>query len=52
MTDRAHGAASVTKKYKAPFPFVGGSLKSATIDVSGAHYRNLEMEVLAMLSRE
>jgi hypothetical protein len=46
------GADSVTKQCKAPFPFAGGSLKSVTIDVSGDHYRNLEMEALAMLSRE
>jgi len=46
------GADSVTKDYKAPFPFTGGVLKSISIGVSGAHYRDLETEALAMLSRE
>jgi len=31
---------------------VGGLLNSATINVSGEHYRDLEMEALALLSRE
>jgi len=33
------GADLVTKQCKAPFPFVGGSLKRVTIDVWGAHYQ-------------
>ncbi|MBV8551350.1 MAG: arylsulfatase [Acidobacteriaceae bacterium] len=46
------GADSVTQECKAPFEFRGGSVKSVTINVTGEHYRNLEMEALAMLSRE
>jgi arylsulfatase A-like enzyme len=46
------GADSVTKEYKAPFPWVGGTLKSVTFSVSGEHFRDLETEALAMLARE
>lgn len=43
---------SVTKEYKAPFPWTGAELKSVTFNVSGEQYRDLETEALAMLSRE
>ena len=46
------GADSVSKDSKAPFPFIGATVKSVTINVSGAHYRDLETEALAILSRE
>jgi hypothetical protein len=46
------GADSVTKEYKAPFPAAGFTLKSVEINVSGALYRDLETEALAMLSKE
>jgi arylsulfatase len=46
------GADSVTKECKAPYGFKGAAVKSVTINVTGAHYRDLEIEALAMLSRE
>ena len=46
------GADSVTKEYKDPFPSAGVTLKQVAINVSGAHYRDLETEALAMLSKE
>jgi arylsulfatase len=45
-------ADSVTKEYKAPFLWTGAEVKSVTFKVSGEHYRDLETEALAMLSRE
>jgi len=46
------GADSVTKECKGSFTAKGATVKSVTINVSGDHYRNLEAEALAMLSRE
>ena len=44
-------ANSVTKECKGSFPAKGATVKSVTINVSGDHYRNLDVEALAMLSR-
>ena len=39
----------MTKEYKDPFPSAGVTLKQVAINVSGAHYRDLEAEAPAML---
>jgi arylsulfatase len=45
-------ADAVSKEYTAPNPFTGGTIKKVTINVGGDHYVDLELEALAMLSRE
>ena len=38
--------------YTAPFPFRGGNIREVIIDVSGEQYIDLELEALAMMSRD
>jgi hypothetical protein len=42
----------VSRQYSNPFPFTGGKLLGVAVDVSDEQYLNLELEALAMLSRE
>jgi arylsulfatase A-like enzyme len=44
----------VTKDYpgESPYPFVGGVIREAVVDVSGTPYVDLEKEALAMAKRE
>lgn len=45
-------ADAVSSSYSNPFPFTGGTLAGVTIDVSEESYLDLELEAIAMLSRE
>jgi len=45
-------ADTVSRQYTNPFPFTGGKLLGVGIDVSGEQYLDMELEALAMLSRE
>ena len=45
-------ADTVSRQYTNPFPFTGGKLLGVAVDVSGEQYLDLELEALAMLSRE
>jgi arylsulfatase len=47
-------ASPVTDDYPGmrPFTFTGGTIKEATVDVSGEQYIDLEVEALAMMKRE
>jgi arylsulfatase A-like enzyme len=45
-------ADTVSRQYTNPFPFTGGKLLGLAVDVSDEQYLNLELEALAMLSRE
>ena len=38
--------------YVAPFPFSGGNIREVIIDVSGEQYIDLELEAMAMMSRD
>ena len=42
----------VSTDYVSPFPFTGGTIERAVIDVSGDHYVDHEKEVLAYLARD
>ena len=35
-----------------PYPFTGGTIRQAVVDVSGAPYVDVELEALAMMKRE
>jgi arylsulfatase len=43
---------SVSAAYRAPFDFRGGTISRATIDVSGAPYRDAERELAAAFARD
>ncbi|HEY7062475.1 MAG TPA: arylsulfatase [Chloroflexota bacterium] len=45
-------ADAVSKEYTTPYTFTGGTIQKVTINVNGDHYVDLEIEALAMLSRE
>lgn len=45
-------ADTVSRQYTNPFPFTGGKLIEVTVDISEEQYLDLELEALAMLSRE
>lgn len=45
-------ADTVSRRYGNPFPFSGGKLLGVAVDVSEEQYLDLELEALAMLSRE
>ncbi|WP_022894617.1 arylsulfatase [Agromyces subbeticus] len=45
-------ADTVSRQYTNPFPFTGGKLLEVTVDISEEQYLDLELEALAMLSRE
>jgi arylsulfatase A-like enzyme len=47
-------AEPITDDYpgQSPYPFTGGTIKEAVVDVSGEHYVDLELEALAMMKRE
>ncbi len=42
----------VSKEYRAPFRFEGGTIKQVTVDLRGERVRDLVLEAQAMLSRE
>lgn len=42
----------VSSDYTAPFPFTGGTIKKVTVNVSGAHYVDHDLEGMAMLARD
>jgi arylsulfatase len=35
-----------------PYPFTGGSIREAIVDVSGEAYVDLEKEAIALMARE
>jgi arylsulfatase len=45
-------ADAVSEEYKPPFEFTGGTIKHVTINVSGEHFVDLELEALAMMKRD
>jgi arylsulfatase len=45
-------ADSVSEEYKPPFEFTGGTISNVTVNVSGEHYVDLELEALAMMKRD
>jgi arylsulfatase A-like enzyme len=47
-------AEPVTRDYpgRSPYPFTGGTVKQAIVDVSGEQYVDLEKEALALMKRE
>ena len=45
-------ASPVSPDYKAPYEFTGGTIDRVVIDVSGEHYVDHEMEVVAWLMRD
>ena len=45
-------ADAVSEEYKPPFEFTGGAIKNVTVNVSGEHYVDLELEALAMMKRD
>jgi len=45
-------ASPVSPDYTAPFPFTGGTIDRVIVDVSGDHYVDHEMEVLAYIARD
>ncbi|MFC7101102.1 hypothetical protein ACFQQB_11850 [Nonomuraea rubra] len=42
----------VSSDYSAPFPFTGGTINKVTVNVSGEHYVDHDLEGLAMLARD
>ncbi|TYB57025.1 arylsulfatase [Nonomuraea sp. PA05] len=42
----------VSGDYSAPYPFTGGTLKKVTVNVSGEHYVDHDLEGRAMLARD
>jgi len=48
------GSAPVTEDYPGsrPWAFTGGTIKSVTVDVSGEAYKDLELEMAAVFSRD
>jgi arylsulfatase A-like enzyme len=42
----------VSSDYESPFTFRGGTIKQATVDVSGEQYRDLDKELQAMFARD
>jgi arylsulfatase A-like enzyme len=45
-------ADAVSKEYRPPFEFTGGAIKNVTVNVSGEHYVDLELEAIAMMKRD
>ena len=42
----------VSAAYTAPFPFTGGTIAKAVVDVSGAPYVDLERELAVAFARD
>ena len=42
----------VTHAYEPPFAFTGGTIERVVVDVSGDHFVDHEMEVIAWLARD
>jgi len=45
-------ADSVSEEYTPPFEFTGGDIKQVTVNVSGDHYVDLELEAIGMMKRD
>jgi arylsulfatase len=45
-------ADAVSRTYKAPFKFTGGTILGVAVDVSGERYRDLEAEAMAAMARD
>jgi arylsulfatase len=45
-------ADAVSRTYKAPFRFTGGTILGVAVDVSGERYRDLEAEAMAAMARD
>jgi arylsulfatase len=46
------GGEPVSREYKAPFAFTGGTLKRVIVDVSGEQFVDIEKEAVGMMVRE
>ncbi|SUD48535.1 Arylsulfatase [Nocardia otitidiscaviarum] len=42
----------VSRRYRTPFPFIGGTIRRVTADLSGKPYENLEMAAASAFSRD
>ena len=42
----------VSRRYKAPFRFTGGTIAQVTVDISGKPYEDLERELALAFSRD
>jgi arylsulfatase A-like enzyme len=51
MVGRNTGS-EVSKRYKAPFRFTGGTIAQVTVDISGKPYQDLERELALAFSRD
>jgi arylsulfatase len=45
-------ADAVSKEYSTPFEFTGGTIHRVTVNISGEHVADLELEAMALLARE
>ena len=52
ITVGRNGGSGVSSRYKAPFPFTGGTIAAVTIDFSGRPYHDLETELALAFSRD
>jgi arylsulfatase len=43
---------AVSRAYKAPYAFTGGTIAHVTVDLSGAPYENLERELALAFSKD
>ena len=51
MVGRNTGS-EVSRRYKAPFRFTGGTIAQVTVDISGRPYEDLERELALAFSRD
>ena len=42
----------VSRSYKAPFPFTGGTIAQVKVDLSGAPYEDLERQLALAFSKD
>lgn len=47
-----NGGSAVSRRYKAPFAFAGGTIAQVTVDISGTPYEDLEKKLALAFSRD
>jgi arylsulfatase len=47
-----NGGSAVSSRYKAPFPFTGGTIAQVAVDLSDRPYQDLERELALAFSRD
>ena len=52
VTVGRNGGSEVSRRYKAPFRFTGGTIAQVTVDISGRPYEDVERELALAFSRD